>query len=84
MLETNKIYQGDCLEVLKTFPEFCIMCGCPEKGIVLDPFAGSGTTLFVAKHSLRRFIGIELNENYIKLINKKLSQNLLLFEDELI
>ena len=66
----------------KSLPEFCIMCGCPEKGIVLDPFAGSGTTLYVAKHSLRKFVGIEINQEYIKLINKKLSQNLL-FEEEL-
>jgi len=58
----------------KTLPDFCIRCGCPENGIVLDPFAGGGTTLYMAKRLDRKYIGIELNEEYVVLINKKLSQ----------
>lgn len=58
----------------KSLPEFCISCGCPENGIVCDIFAGTGTTLLVSKNLSRRYIGIELNKKYIKLINKKLSQ----------
>ncbi len=54
-----------------TFPEAlvtpCILAGCPEQGIVLDPFAGSGTTLAVAKRLGRRAIGIELNPEYVAL-----------------
>ncbi len=42
----------------------CILAGCPEGGIVLDPFAGSGTTGVVAKRLGRNFIGIELNPEY--------------------
>lgn len=62
----------------KTLPEFCILAGCPKEGIVLDPFSGGGTTLFVAKHLLRDYIGIEINPTYIKEIqNKKLAQNVL-------
>jgi DNA modification methylase len=61
----------------KNLVEFCILCGCPENGIVLDPFAGSGTTLFVAKHMKRNYIGIELNPDYIRLIEKKLAQEIL-------
>src|SRR5690606_4663624 len=30
-------------------PEICIKAGCPEGGLVLDPFAGAGTTLYVAE-----------------------------------
>ena len=63
----------------KTIPEFCIKAGCPKDGIVLDPFSGGGTTCYVAKHLLRKYIGIELNTNYIKDIqNGKLSQEVLI------
>lgn len=40
---------------------------------VLDPFAGSGTTLLAAQELGRKSIGFELNPEYIKLINKKLN-----------
>jgi len=43
-------------------------CDCDtddtEPGIVLDPFAGAGTTLLKAKELGRRFVGIELNPEY--------------------
>ncbi len=51
-----------------TFPEKlvepCIAAGCPVGGMVLDPFAGSGTTLRVADRLGRCGIGIELNGDY--------------------
>ena len=52
-------------------------CTCKEnsgKGrcIVLDPFAGSGTTLYVAEQHGRDSIGIELSEEYCKLIHKRM------------
>lgn len=54
-----------------TFPpaliEPCILAGCPEEGTVLDPFNGSGTTGAVALQHGRRYIGIELNPEYINL-----------------
>ena len=40
---------------------------------VLDPFAGSGTTLKVAKQNERHFIGYEIMEEYKKIINEKLA-----------
>lgn len=56
----------------------CILAGCPKDGIVLDPFAGSGTTLFVARELGRSYIGIELNLEYVSLIEKRLEQQVLL------
>lgn len=49
----------------------CILAGCPENGIVLDPFHGSGTTGRVANKHNRNYIGFELNPEYIA-IEKKL------------
>lgn len=57
----------------------CILAGCPVGGIVLDPFMGSGTTAYVAKHNGRNYLGCELNPDYIKLANKRLAQHVLDF-----
>jgi DNA modification methylase len=42
----------------------CIAAGCPPDGTVLDPFAGSGTALMVARRLLRKSVGIELSAAY--------------------
>lgn len=59
-----------------TFPEDLvepmIKAGCPLNGIVLDPFAGSGTTCVVAKRLGRNYIGIELNPEYVKIAERSL------------
>lgn len=61
-----------------TFPEKliepCILAGCPEGGVVLDPFSGSGTTAYVARRLNCRSVGIELNADYMKLAAKRLRQ----------
>ncbi|MDD4775148.1 MAG: site-specific DNA-methyltransferase [Syntrophomonas sp.] len=54
-------------------PEICIKAGCPEQGWVLDPFAGSGTTLMVAAQLWRNAIGIELNPEYCELIKRRMA-----------
>lgn len=63
-----------------TFPEElvrrCILAGCPENGIVLDLFLGSGTTLKVAKRLNRNGIGIELNQEYIQIAKKRIGNDL--------
>jgi site-specific DNA-methyltransferase (adenine-specific) len=51
----------------------CILAGCPVGGTVLDPFAGSGTTLLVATQHLRKSIGIELNPEYIQIAKRRLN-----------
>jgi len=59
-----------------TFPpklvEICILAGCPENGIVLDPFGGSGTTGAVANSLNRKYIMIELNSKYVKLAEERI------------
>jgi len=52
-----------------TYPEKlikpCVLAGCPQDGVVLDPFMGAATTGVVALENNRQFIGIELNQKYI-------------------
>jgi len=45
--------------------------------IVLDPFAGSGTTLKAAKELNRRYIGIEINPEYVEICNNRTAQEVL-------
>jgi DNA modification methylase len=52
--------------------ERCLACGCKRKGTVLDPFAGSGTTLAVASRSGRPSVGIELNPEYVSMARKRI------------
>ena len=51
-----------------------VLAGCPEKGIVLDPFMGSGTTGMVAQSLGRSWIGCELNPEYVEMQRKRTSQ----------
>lgn len=57
----------------------CIVVGCPEGGMVLDPFAGSGTTGAVAVGHARNFIGIELNATYAAMAMRRIADEAPLF-----
>lgn len=48
--------------------------------LILDPFAGSGTTLIAAKKLERRFMGFEMNEDYCDVANQRLSDPMFLPE----
>ncbi len=51
-----------------------IVAGCPEGGVVLDPFLGSGTTAVVSQQLGRRCIGIELNPAYVAMATKRIQE----------
>jgi len=55
-----------------------IKAGCPKRGVVLDPFVGSGTTAVIARTLERKFIGIDLNPEYVKMAQRRLAQQVLL------
>lgn len=56
-----------------TLIEPCVLSGCPEGGIVLDPFIGAGTTGIVSKRNNRNYVGIELNSDYIKIAENRIN-----------
>ncbi len=71
---TTKPYRG---AHFATFPpdliEPCILAGSAQGDIVLDPFNGSGTTGMVAVKHGRRYIGAELNPDYIELAHGRIT-----------
>ena len=55
-------------------PELCIKAGSKEGDIILDPFFGSGTTGWVAQRLGRKWLGIELNPDYVKIAEERFIQ----------
>ena len=53
--------------------EYLIKMVTPKGGVVLDPFAGSGSTLVAAKQNGFNYVGIEMTEEYIPIIEARLS-----------
>ena len=67
--------KGNKQKIIGTQPT----CSCNasfKPGVVLDPFAGSGTTMFVAKQLGRSAIGIEISPEYAKIIKQRLEWGL--------
>lgn len=54
--------------------ERCVRCGCKPGGVVLDPFAGSGTTLVAARAFGHAAIGIEMSKGYCDFMETRLEQ----------
>jgi len=55
--------------------ELIIIASSDENDLILDPFFGTGTTGVVASRLKRKWIGIEMNEEYLKVANKRLFGN---------
>ncbi len=52
--------------------ENCVRAGCPARGVVLDPFLGSGTTAVVARRLGRDFVGIDCVPGYCDMARRRL------------
>lgn len=64
-----------------TFPadliEPCVLAGASRGGVVLDPFMGAGTTGLVAARHGRRYLGCELNPDYVKMAEERITNDIL-------
>ena len=57
----------------QSLAERCILLGSREGDLVLDPFLGSGTSAVAAARLGRRFVGCELNPEYVEMATRRLS-----------
>lgn len=62
-----------------TFPDKIpydfIQCFCPEDGVVLDPFVGCGSTAVMAKKLGRKYVGIDISQEYCNLSEERLKND---------
>lgn len=71
---SSKPYKGAHFAVmLETLVDPCVLAGSAHGDIVLDPFCGSGTVGVVALRHGRSFVGIDLNPEYLKLAEQRIS-----------
>lgn len=68
---SNRLHPVQMPEALA---EKIIKRGSKEGDLVLDVFAGSGTSLVCAKKLKRNYLGYEINPEYVKIINKRLNE----------
>jgi DNA modification methylase len=71
-INTKPFKGGHFAQYPEELIETPIKACCPNNGIVLDPFMGSGTTGVVAKKLGLNYIGIDLNQEYIKIANERI------------
>jgi DNA modification methylase len=56
-------------------PRRCLLAGCPPGGVVIDPFAGTGTTLLVARELGLASIGIDSDPNAVAEMRRRLAED---------
>lgn len=73
-------FPGSHFAVMPTaLAERCVLAGCRPGGTVLDPYSGSGTTGLAATKHGRRYVGIDLNADYLDLsLRTRLAQTALI------
>ena len=71
---TTKPFKGAHFAVMPdALAEPCILAGSAPGDLVLDPFTGSGTVAVVALRHGRRFIGTELNPEYVQIAQDRIN-----------
>lgn len=73
-IPTEKLTDSHYAVYPTELPRRIITCFCPEDGVVLDPFAGSGTTAVVSKELKRHSIMIDCNPEFQKIIEKRVQK----------
>ncbi|WP_338596960.1 site-specific DNA-methyltransferase [Saccharopolyspora sp. SCSIO 74807] len=71
-MSTRPLREAHCAPFPIDVPLRCIAAGCPEGGIVLDPFSGAGTTGLAARQLGRFFQGIDLRPDYHDIFRHRL------------
>lgn len=72
MISTEPVSESHFAVFPVKLVKFLIELGCPEDGVVLDPFLGSGTTALAALQMNRKFIGIEMNPRYVEIAKRRI------------
>ena len=81
MIPTQPFSEAHFATMPPALAERCIQAGCKPGGTVLDPFSGSGTTGLAASRHGRRYVGTDLNSDYLDLsLRTRLAQDSLLTE----
>ena len=74
-ITTQPFAQAHFATMVPRLAEMCIAAGCPEGGIVLDPFAGAGTTGLVASRLGRDAVLVELSPEFAEIARQRLERD---------
>ena len=72
--ETSVNFGHSCTKPINLWKKILLSGSVKETDIILDPFLGSGTTAVAAKQLGRRFIGVDISEDYCNISRQRLAQ----------